>query len=213
MPKKQIKFFLLGLIVVLTVCFWPVAQCAADVTLCLNWNANTEQDLAGYHLYAAYSWEDLTARRYASLFDVVRNQSASVPIDVPAVRSSYCIKISDADYKRGVVFCVTAYDTANLESDYSNLVAAFCGNIVGDSSDGVPPEQQMVDGEDYAEFKYLWETLNTVISHLTINCAVDVPDFPAATHSQKADFNHDGTLNFFDLGVIAPQFGRIFNTP
>jgi fibronectin type 3 domain-containing protein len=90
-------FLILCASLVLTVsCF------AADVTL--QWDANTESDLAGYKVY--YGTE---SRVY------------SEPIILGLV-TTYTMHIPDSVM---YFFAVTAFDTGELESDYSNEVSCM----------------------------------------------------------------------------------------
>ncbi len=71
----------------------------------LTWDANSEPDLAGYKVYIG-----TTSRQYTMIAELglvtVYDGTVQVPND--AVTTFY--------------FAVTAFDTANLESDYSNEV-------------------------------------------------------------------------------------------
>lgn len=76
---------------------------AADVTL--QWDANTETDLAGYRLY--------------------QKQDSAVPPftkvqDIP--KSAQTASVTGLDPTHSYSFAVTAYNTAGMESAYSNVV-------------------------------------------------------------------------------------------
>ena len=74
----------------------------ADVTL--QWQANTEPDLAGYKVY--YGTESRTYQE---------------PIPLELV-TEYTMHIPDSTMH---FFAVTAFDTGNLESDFSNEVSCM----------------------------------------------------------------------------------------
>ena len=86
------------LLLALTVCAH-----AADVTL--TWDPNTESDLAGYRLYQ-------------------QTDSAVPPFvkvqDLP--KSAQTASVTGLDPTHSYSFAVTAYNTAGLESAYSNIV-------------------------------------------------------------------------------------------
>lgn len=69
----------------------------------LNWNANLESDLAGYKMYYGNS-----SGSYAGIVDI--GNQTSYTIENLTVGQPYYI-------------AVTAYDTSNNESDYSNEVS------------------------------------------------------------------------------------------
>ena len=76
---------------------------AADVTL--QWDANTETDLAGYRLY--------------------QKQNSAVPPfaqvqDIP--KGTTTASVTGLDSSHSYSFAVTAYNTAGMESAYSNIV-------------------------------------------------------------------------------------------
>lgn len=85
---------------------------AAQVTL--EWNANTEQDLAGYIIYQGTS-----SRDYDASMDVGNWTSTT---------------IANLENNKTFYFAVTAYDTDGNESGYSNEVCINCQTI--DSADG-----------------------------------------------------------------------------
>ena len=76
---------------------------AADVKL--QWDANTESDLAGYRLYQK---ADSAVPPFVKVQDIPKGtQSATV---------------TGLDSTHSYSFAVTAYNTAGLESAYSNIV-------------------------------------------------------------------------------------------
>lgn len=83
-----------------------LGQCeayAADQIVTLAWDANTEEDLAGYRIYASR-----VSGQYN--YDPV--------IDIPAGTETAVIQVPDDVF----YFVATAYDTAGNESEYSNEV-------------------------------------------------------------------------------------------
>ena len=75
---------------------------AADVTL--QWDANTEADLAGYRVYQGKGYELATFKRV---------QEVSAPLTTATIKG-----LDNTSHS----FAVTAYNTAGLESAYSNIV-------------------------------------------------------------------------------------------
>lgn len=117
MTKKLIKLFVLTSFIILS-----VAMIARAGQITLQWDANTESDLAGYKIYCGSS-----PGNYTFLVDVPladdENQDPSVvekTIQVSDTASTYCV--------------VTAYDneTPSLESGYSN-------EVMYDPVAGIPP--------------------------------------------------------------------------
>lgn len=76
---------------------------ATDVTL--KWDANAETDLAGYRVYQAIGTNDF------------------VRINTVPVSPSPTATVTNINSGLTNRFFVTAYNTANLESDPSNIVA------------------------------------------------------------------------------------------
>jgi len=95
--------FLLGtaLVFALIFCFSPTVAFSANVTL--EWNPNTEEDLAGYKIYCGTTGGD-----YDYTVDVGNQTEYTV-----------------TDLEEGLLyyFAATAYDLLGNESDYSNEVA------------------------------------------------------------------------------------------
>ena len=81
---------------------------AIDVSL--TWQPNTEPDLAGYNIY-------------------YKSGSSALPYSVKIdVGNATAYKIKNLSDEETYYFVVTAYDRANLESDYSNEVRTFNTN-------------------------------------------------------------------------------------
>jgi hypothetical protein len=83
-----------------------VVQVTSDNTVKLAWDANTEPDLAGYKVY----W-GRTSRQY---------DNSPVPTVAPSANPTFTTPaLSNGTW----YFAVTAYNTAGLESGYSNEVS------------------------------------------------------------------------------------------
>ena len=78
----------------------------------LQWDANTETDLAGYKVY--YKVDSSTVP-----FDGVGAVEGASPIDV---QNQTTTTVSGLDPSHSYTFAVTAYNTSGVESDYSNTV-------------------------------------------------------------------------------------------
>lgn len=82
------------------------------MTVALQWDANVEDDLAGYKVYYK---SDLSA----STFDGVGAVEGASPLDV---QNQTTATISGLDPNQSYTFAVTAYNTSGLESGFSNTV-------------------------------------------------------------------------------------------
>lgn len=80
--------------------------CAFGASVQLQWDANTETDLAGYNVYRSTS----------------SGMTAPVKIPVGMVTTSTVSGLSELEE---YYFAVTAYNTGGLESTYSNVVYAY----------------------------------------------------------------------------------------
>ena len=88
----------------LTICLLALAFTAHAADVTLQWDANTESDLAGYRVYQG-NGGDLGA--------FTRVQEIAAPTTSATIKG-----LDSASHS----FAVTAYNTAGLESAYSNIV-------------------------------------------------------------------------------------------
>ena len=90
---------------VLTVLLLALSVCAHAADVKLQWDANAESDLAGYRLYQ-------------------KADSATPPFtkvqDIP--KGTQTASVTGLDSTHSYSFAVTAYNTAGMESAYSNIV-------------------------------------------------------------------------------------------
>lgn len=94
---------------------------AEDVTL--QWDSNTEPDLAGYQLhYSKQSPSPPYTGTGGSVKGVVSDSPVTLPIFLFSSQDICEISIIDLEDCRGWYFAVTAYDTQQLVSGYSNVV-------------------------------------------------------------------------------------------
>jgi hypothetical protein len=89
----------------------------------LAWDPNTEEDLAGYKIYYGYASGD-----YDTSIDVVGKTTT--------------FQITDLEYDQTYYFAATAYDTSNLESDYSNEISCTIPKSDSDG-DGLTEEDEI----------------------------------------------------------------------
>ena len=90
---------------ILTLVSLIISVCAHAADVQLTWDANTETDLAGYRLYQK---ADSAVPPFVKVQDISKGtQTASV---------------TGLDSSHSYSFAVTAYNTAGLESSYSNIV-------------------------------------------------------------------------------------------
>ncbi len=102
------------LLIILNILVYTTSSYATQVTLA--WNANGEQDLAGYIIYQGTSSKD-----YDASMDVGNWTSAT---------------ISNLEDNETYYFAVTAYDTDGNESGYSDEVCINCQTVSSAESDG-----------------------------------------------------------------------------
>jgi hypothetical protein len=146
----------------LSILFCSNLVSAAEVTLA--WDANTEPDLAGYMIYYGFA-----------------SQSYDYVVDVG---DQATFTISDLEDGHTYYFAVTAYDTENLESDFSNEVTKTFGSDNQPPTAGAGPDQTVDEGvtvilnglnstdPDDGIASYLWEqTDGPAIDLLNANSA------------------------------------------
>lgn len=88
----------------LTICLLALAFTAHAADVTLQWDANTESDLAGYRVYQGNGGD---------LGTFTRVQEIAAPTTSATIKG-----LGSTSYS----FAVTAYTTAGLESSYSNIV-------------------------------------------------------------------------------------------
>ena len=87
---------------IITICLLALTVCAHAADVTLQWDANTEADLAGYRVYQGTGTDPTTFARVQQV-----------------AATTATIKGLDNSSHR---FAVTAYNTAGMESAYSNVV-------------------------------------------------------------------------------------------
>lgn len=105
----------------------------AQAIINLSWQANSEIDLAGYKVYYGEQHaEDFEVfDGYTHVIDVRNNLIAHIP------------GLIEKQYYR---FAVTAYDTANNESDYSNYIIASFESVEIDTIPPIAPVSVEISG-------------------------------------------------------------------
>ena len=109
--------------------FFALSQSfAQDRTL--RWDANTEPDLAGYKVYYGIESRHPDNPNAYSGTGALQGDS---PIDITLAQDENLdpniveFTLTGLDDNKVYFFAVTAYDTEELESDYSNEVATYGG--------------------------------------------------------------------------------------
>lgn len=154
------------LVAFLSVLFYSNLVSAAQVTLA--WDANTDPDLAGYMLYYGFA-----TRAYDYVVDVGDQTTFT---------------LSGLEDGHTYYFALTAYNTEDLESDFSNEVTK---NFEFDNQ---PPTADFdgdgdVDGSDLATF---------AADFSRTDCSGDC----------EGDFDLDGDVDGSDLATFVAAFGR-----
>ena len=90
---------------ILTLLLLALAVCAHAADIKLQWDANTETDLAGYRLYQK---ADSAVPPFVKVQDIPKGTQTA--------------NVTGLDSAHSYSFAVTAYNTAGLESAYSNIV-------------------------------------------------------------------------------------------
>ena len=91
--------------VLLTICLLALSVCANAADVTLTWDANTETDLAGYRLYQK---QDSAFPPFVKVQNIPKGTQTATILNLDSAHS--------------YSFAVTAYNTAGLESAYSNIV-------------------------------------------------------------------------------------------
>jgi hypothetical protein len=144
---------------------------AAEVTLV--WDANTEPYLAGYMIYYGFA-----SRTYDYVVDVGDQTTFT---------------LSGLEEGHTYYFAVTAYDTEDFESDFSNEVSANfeLGNQLSTGCDCDFDTDGDLDGSDLAVF---------ATNFGRTDCFAGYPC--------EGDFDNNDDVDGGDLGVFAANFGR-----
>jgi len=112
--KFKVNYLNIVVILVLFFCFISVQAKGATKGYTLEWDANSEPDLAGYKIYVQLN-ESIT---------VDSSPAAIIPTGDQALATVYQGLVEIPDNAVTTIYCrVTAYDTAGLESDFSNEVS------------------------------------------------------------------------------------------
>ncbi len=111
--KRLFSILMVGMILL----FATMACAGTSVTL--EWDANTETDLAGYKMYYKVGSSG------GAPYDGTGATEGDSPIDVGNVTTFTFSNLLSGPYW----FVVSAYDTEGLESDYSNEVTAILDSL------------------------------------------------------------------------------------
>jgi hypothetical protein len=167
----QSSLLSLKLIAFLSVLFYSNLVSAAQVTLA--WDANTDPDLAGYMIYYGFA-----TRAYDYVVDVGDQTTFT---------------LSGLEDGQTYYFALTAYDTEDLESDFSNEVTKNFEiddlTVTTLPCEGDYNKDGDVDGSDLAIF---------AADFGRTDCSGDC----------EGDFDEDGDVDGSDLATFAADFGR-----
>ena len=89
----------------LTICLLVLSVCANAADVTLTWDPNTETDLAGYRVYQK---QDSAVSPFTRVQEIPKGTETTTVLNLDSTHS--------------YSFAVTAYNTAGLESAYSNIV-------------------------------------------------------------------------------------------
>jgi len=172
------------------------------INIKVTWNPNTESDLAGYKIYYGNN-----SRSYQQKFNIIDidtailhiednfaiikfkayTDSASIQNDTLLVKET-CITDTILRY-----LAITAYDTADNESDYSNeVVIKFI------------PQGNCRKGDFNCDGKY-WTYDLQAFKHC-FGCKISDD-----CYNDKGDFNDDGKIWTYDLQQFKTLFGTEYN--
>ena len=134
--EKQMKIISYIFILILL----TYSYCMADITLI--WDANTEDDLAGYKLYYKV---DVSGEPY----DGTNANEGTSPIDIPLTTSGFDpenpeFTMTGLPNEYIYFIALTAYDTSDNESGYSNEVSSFYFTE--------PQNDFVINSDNYLEF-------------------------------------------------------------
>lgn len=90
---------------IITILMLTIAVCAHAADVTLTWDANTESDLAGYRVYQK---QDSAVPPFARVQEIQKGTTTA--------------SVTGLDPSHSHSFAVTAYNTAGMESAYSNIV-------------------------------------------------------------------------------------------
>ena len=178
--KKMMLWLFVWLIFI---CFFPLEAGG----IAASWDANTEPDLAGYNVYIATTYDNVS-------------QGIGDIYYFSTTETCFCYDEGDRDV---VFLAVTAYNTAGLESD-PTIVYLLSGNIWGTSSDGVSYANTRVDGQDLISLGLYF---GSVTSHQEIDCSgTFVVELTGL--AQRSDFNRSRRIDGLDLIELGLRFGN-----
>ena len=90
---------------IITILLLALAVCAHAADVTLTWDPNTEADLAGYRLYQK---ADSATPPFVKVQEIQKGTTTA--------------SVTGLDSSHSYSFAVTAYNTAGMESAYSNVV-------------------------------------------------------------------------------------------
>ena len=116
----------LGGTFVFLICLFSFVPCAQAGEVALAWDANSEPDISGYRIYVG-----VESRQYNNVIDVGNNAS--------------CV-VSGLEQGRAYYFAATAYNTMDLESNFSNEVMAMLSPVNQAPLANAGPDQNVSEG-------------------------------------------------------------------
>lgn len=139
------------LFIIFTILLFTAGFALAESNVTLQWSANTETDLVGYRLYRG----DIAGGPYTQIrSDIVADETGVVPTE-----------IIDENIPDGAYFWVlTAFDTEDNESDYSNEVT-----VILDSVAPAPPRELNIFKKIIAHIERYYFGYDVLISKVESN--------------------------------------------
>ena len=155
----------------------PIQSIPDTAKVIVSWDRNTEADLAGY--IVRYGFE---SRKYSKSYDA----------GIDTFKLLY-----NLPFNKRMFFAVTAYDTADNESGFSNEVDTFI------TQDTTPPPVEFRKGDWNKDRKI--SLIDMIEFTKRFGATIENPEYDIVF-----DFNEDQKISLFDMIKFTEIFGLIY---